>query len=78
MEHALSCAKGGLPSIWHNEIHNLNATLLTEVCHDVCIEPGLQPIPSEILTGATAIHQDGARLDITVGEGAMRGYQSFY
>ena len=64
VEHALSCAKGGFPSIQHNEIRNLTATLLTEVCHDVCIEPGLQPIPREILTGATANHQDGARLDI--------------
>ena len=64
MEHALSCAKGGFPSIQHNEIRNLTATLLTEMCHDVCIEPGLQPIPREILTGATANHQDGARFDI--------------
>ena len=64
VEHALSCAKGGFPSIRHNEIRNMTATLLTEVCHDVCIEPGLQPVPSEALTGATANHQDGARLDI--------------
>ena len=65
VEHALSCAKGGFPSIRHNEICDMTATLLTEVCHDVCIEPGLQPVPSEALTGATANHQDGARLDIT-------------
>ena len=64
VEHALSCAKGGFPSIRHNEIRNLTATLLTEVCHDVCIEPGLQPVSSEILTGASANRQDGARLDI--------------
>ena len=64
VKHALSCAQGGFPSIRHNEIRNLTATLLTEVCHDVCIEPGLQPIPREILNGATANHQDGARLDI--------------
>ena len=64
VEHALSCAKGGFPTIRHNEIRNLTAILLTEVCHDVCIEPGLQPVPSETLTGATANHQDGARPDI--------------
>ena len=64
VEHALSCAKGGFPSIRHNEIRDLTATLLTEVCHDVCIEPGLQPVPSTALTGATANHQDGAQLDI--------------
>ena len=66
VEHALSCPKGGFPSIRHNEIRDLTATLLTEVCHDVCTEPGLQPISNEILTGATANTQDGARLDIAV------------
>ena len=64
VEHALSCAKGEFPSIRHNEIRNLTATLLTEVCHDVRIEPGLQPVTNETLTGASADRQDGARLDI--------------
>ena len=43
VEHALSCARGGFPSIRHNEIGDLTATLLTEVCNDVRIEPVLQP-----------------------------------
>ena len=64
VEHALSCAMGGYPSIRHNEIRNLTATLLTEVCNDVCIEPELQPVTDEVLMGATANLQDGARLDI--------------
>ena len=64
VEYALSCAKGGFPSIRHNEIWDLTATLLTKVCHDVCIEAGLQPISNEILTGATTNTQDGARPDI--------------
>ena len=58
VEHTPSCAKGGFPSIRHNDIRNLTATLLTEVCHDVCIESGLQPVPSDNLTGATANHQE--------------------
>ena len=64
VEHALSCAKGGFPSIRHNEIRDLTAVLLTEVCNDVSIEPGLQPVPNDTLIGATANHQHGARLDI--------------
>ena len=64
VEHALSCPKGGFPSIRHNEIRDLTATLLTEVCNDVCIEPELQPVTDEELTGATANSQAGARLDI--------------
>ena len=40
VEHAFSCAKGGLPGSWatsirHNEIRDITATLLTEVCHNV-------------------------------------------
>ena len=56
VEHAMSCAKGGFPSIRHNEIRDLTASLLTE--------PELQPVTSETLRGASANCQDGARLDI--------------
>ena len=65
MEHALSCARGAFPSIRHNEIRDLTANLLTEVCNDVRIEPDLQPVLSDQLSGATANSQDGARLDLS-------------
>ena len=65
VEHALSCARGGLPTIRHNEIRDLTANLLTEVCNDVRIEPELQAVTTEHLTGATANSPDGARLDIS-------------
>ena len=64
VEHALSCPKGGFPSIRHNQIRDLTANLLTEVCSDVCIEPVLQPITGEVLAYATANTQNDARLDI--------------
>ena len=64
VEHALSCPKGAFPTIRHNEIRHLTANLLTEVCHDVLVEPDLQPITREALSGATSNTQDGARLDI--------------
>ena len=64
VEHALSCPKGVFPSIRHNEIWDLTATLLTEVCNDVCIEPLLQPVTEEELTSSTANSQPGAHLDI--------------
>ena len=54
VEHSLSCAKGGFPSIRHNDICDLMATLLTEVCNDVWIEPELQPLTGEELTGVSA------------------------
>ena len=64
VEHALSCPKGGFPSIRHNEIQDLTANLMSEVCNDVSVEPHLQPITSEQLSGVSANTQDGARLDI--------------
>ena len=64
MEHALLYTKGEFPSIRHSEICNLTTTLLTEVCHSVCIEAGLQPVSNKTLTGASANCQEGAQLDI--------------
>ena len=66
IELALSCPRGGFPSIRHNEIRDLTANLLTEVCNDVCIEPDLQPLSGEVLSGSSSNTQDGARLDIAV------------
>jgi len=68
VEHALSCPKGGLPSIRHNEIRDLTATLLTEVCSQVVVEPELQPV-SQLDYAASANIQEGARLDV-----AMNGF----
>ena len=62
VEHALSCAKGGFPSIRHNEIRDFTADFLSEVCNNVCTEPELLPVTGENLAGASANTQPGARL----------------
>ena len=54
VEHTLSCPLGGFSSIRHNEIRDLTANLMTEVCHNVSIEPHLQPITGEIFPAMTA------------------------
>ena len=64
VQHALSCPKGGFPTLRHNEVRDLTANLMAEVCHDVCTEPHLQPVTGETLSGASAITADGARLDV--------------
>lgn len=64
VEHALSCPKGGFPTIRHNEIRDFTANLLTEICSNVCVEPELQPLSGESLTNKTANTDDNARLDI--------------
>ena len=44
VSHAMICPKDGFPTIHHNEVRDLTAELLTEVCHDVEIEPKLQQL----------------------------------
>jgi len=58
--HALSCPKGNLPTICHNEIRDLTASLLMEVRQEVSIEPDLYN-PSQ--------EKPRARLDV-----AMSGF----
>ena len=64
MEHALSCPCGGFPTIHHNEIRDITAHLMSDVCHNVGIELPLQHISSETMSLRTANVEEGARLDI--------------
>ena len=64
IEHALNCPRGGFPTLRHNEIRNLTGNLLTEICHDVSLEPELQPLEGESLRYATSNKQDQAKADI--------------
>ena len=62
--------KGCLPSLRHNDVRDLTASLLTEVCSRVIVGPELQPVsnPDEFSL-ATSNTQEGARLDV-----AMNGF----
>ena len=64
VDHAMICHMGGFPTIRHNEIRDITATLLTEVCHNVATEPPLQRLTGETLTARSANTDDNARLDI--------------
>ena len=77
IEHALSCPKGGFPSLRHNEVRDLTANLLSEVCNNVVTEPHLQPLSGETLQYKTANRDDNARLDIAANgfwEDGLRGH----
>ena len=64
VEHALSCPHGGFPTIRHNEIRDITAHLMSDVCHNVGVEPTLQSVTSEVMSHRTANVEEGARLDI--------------
>ena len=64
LTHALHCAKGGYTHIRHNEIRDIFANLMNELCHDVEIEPKLQPLQGESFVNNSTTTEDEARLDI--------------
>ena len=57
--------KGWLPDNKARRNPGPHCQLLAEVCNDVRIEPDLQPVMPQQLSGATANAQYGARLDIS-------------
>ena len=64
LTHALHCAKGGYTHQRHNEIIDVFANLMDDVCHDVQIEPKLQSLDGEIFSSNSTTTDDDARLDI--------------
>ena len=66
VDNAIVCSKGGFPTLRHNQIRDITADLLTEVCHDVAIEPMLQPLTGEKkFQKKTANMSDESRLDLS-------------
>ena len=63
--HALSCPLGGLVILRHNEIRDITAELLTEVCKDVRKEPPLEQLSGENFPNRSANRTDEARLDVS-------------
>ena len=78
VDHAMVCPFGGYPTIRHNEVHDLTATLLTEVCHNVATEPALQPITAETFPYSTANTSDDVCLNVKARGFWCRGQDAFF
>ena len=52
------------PSIRHNEVRDITASLPSEVFHGVSIEPHLQPLSGETMSFRSANTDGNSRLDI--------------
>ena len=44
-----ACHCGAFPSLRHNKIHDITASLMKEVCPQVCVKPTLQPLSGQML-----------------------------
>jgi len=78
LQHALSCKKGGFISIRHNNIRDITANLLKEVCKDVRLEPQLQPLTGETFDQNTANLSDEARCDVSARGFWTAGQVAFF
>jgi len=54
VDHAMICRHGGLTFIQHNELYDLTAAWLQEVCQDVAVEPSLLQHDGELITPSSA------------------------
>ena len=61
----------------HNEVRDMTASLLTEVCHNVATEPPLQPVSEESFNAQSTNTDDNARLDIRC-RGFWNNYQDAF
>ena len=59
----MGCKKGGFVTIRHNDLRDLTAKILSEVCYNTEIEPTSVPLIGEDLSNWTANKTNKARLD---------------
>jgi hypothetical protein len=76
--HALSCPKGGFTIQPHNELSDITADLLSEVCTDVLVEPPLEELTGETMHYRSANVSDEARLDISARSVWSRNQRAFF
>ena len=55
---------GGLTFIRHNELRDLTAGWLQEVCYNVAVEPPFLPLNGETIVPVSAIRNDEAHADV--------------
>jgi len=65
VDHSLHCSFSGFPTIRHNEIRDVTANLLCQVCSNVQIEPHFQPLSGKTLSQCTSNADNQTRLDIS-------------
>ena len=76
--HALSCKKGGFVAQRHDIVRDLLTPFINKVCHNVEIEPRLQPLDNERLHLRSAVTSSEVRLNIKAGGFWSRGVKAFF
>ena len=77
-QHAMICPKGGFISSRHNEVRDIVAEILNEICDDVATEPHLQQLTGETFAYKTAKTDPAARVDISALGFWTRGQRAYF
>ena len=78
IQGSMSCKKGGFIYKRHNDLLDLTANMMSEVCKDTEIEPKLTPLSGGKLQGRTSKNSNEARIDIRTWGFWKRGQQAFF
>ena len=65
-------------SIRHSQVRKLTASLLDEVCHNVCVEHQLLQLTDENLNEKMAIRSDEVRIDTAARSFWVTGQMEFF
>ena len=77
IQNGISYKKGEFINIFYNNLRELVAKPLWEVCHDAQVKPSLLPLTEERMEHRTAIKINKAKLDIQASRFWIRGQQAF-
>ena len=75
IEHALSCSRGRVQSIRHNEIRDMTVDLMSEVCYGVSIELCLQAVTEKQLMHKSPVLTTGLHNSRRHGSHSNSGVQ---
>ena len=78
VSHATSCKLGGFIHMRHNDVRDITAQFLDEICNDVRVEPPLIPVTREKLRYGTSNRSEEARLDVSARGFWNRGQRAFF
>ena len=62
--HAMDCKKGGFIHACHDNVRNVEASLHSEVCNGVAIEPTLMLVTGETFESRSSNIEDDSRFDV--------------
>ena len=77
-QNAMLSKKEGFVTLRHNKLRDILSALSEQVCHDVVIQPILQPVSDNNLVPSTANTNDSDRLDISAKSFWITGQKTFF